>query len=170
MVNVEMSRKRFVVLCAAVMLVALAITVPAYAFYYVHGDDYGVESDTKGSIEVFCTIDTRALGGTDDTEWSGLFFVPADSTPAIALDEAMHMNNSHAGVEGLHDYSFTSFNDFIGQKGGKWTVTVYHAESQKPGTHTTEDDRYSEGVELSLDELDSINLERFDRVVAKLQA
>ena len=163
MVNVAMSRKRFALLIAGLALVVVAVAaIPAYAYYYVHGGDYGVESDVKGAIEVFCTVDTTAQGGT---VWSGLIFVPADSTVDVALKEAVHSNEDQNGIVANHDYSTYPDADFIAETGGDWTVKVYHAESQKPGTHATHD---GEGETVSMTALDSVTLQRFDQVVATL--
>ena len=163
MVNVAISRKRFAVVAIGICLLAALIAVPAYAFYYVHGD-YDVDSDVKGAIEVFCTVDTSAQGGTI---WSGLLFVPADSTVETALEEALHSSEDHNGIEAIHDHSVSSDAEFIKGEGGKWTVKVYHAESQKPGTHTTQD---GEGETVAMSDLGSVNLQRFDQVVATLEA
>lgn len=164
MVNVEMSRKRFATIFVAVALVVAAIAaVPAYAFYYVQGGDYDVESDAKGAIEVFCTVDSTAQGGT---VWTGLIFVPADSTVETALQEALHTAENQQGIIANHDYSFSRVADYIDQTGGTWTFKVYHAESQKPGTHTTQD---GQGQTVSTSELDSVTLQRFDQVVATLE-
>lgn len=167
MVNTAMGKKRFAALAVGLALlatlVAALIALPAHAFYYVHGD-HDVESDVKGAIEVFCTVDATATGGPT---WSGLIFVPVESTADVALDEAVHASEDQNGVEANHNYATTSLSEFIAEEGGTWDVTIYHAESQKPGTHTTQDDT---GETVAMTDLSSVTLQRFDQVVVTLQA
>lgn len=167
MTKIRMSTKRFVALIAcAVALVLALIAVPAYALYYVHGGDYETNDSAQGAFEILCTIDQTAQGGRHATKWSGLIFVPAGGTAETALNEAIHSSESQQGLKAIHNYDYKSYADYINKQGGTWKVTVYHAESQKPGTQTTEDNRNKDAVTVSMDELNTVTLQRYDRVVA----
>lgn len=108
-------------------LCAASIALPAYAQYHVQGEA-SAASDSKGVIEVTYTVDETAAGEGVRT---GLLIVPEGSTAAVCQDETL--------------------------SGTEWTCTVYHADAQKPGTHTTHDASGTEG--------ESTPLERFDNVV-----
>ena len=149
------SRTRLFAVCIAVALGVAAIAAPAYAFYYVHGNDYGVQEDTNGAIEICATVDGRALG---DTVWTGLIFVPVNGTPADLLAEMPHSSESQNGLDAIHDYSYTSMAEYVAN--GTWECRVYPAESQSPGTQSVQD---TEGT--LVDNLDSYNLQRYDNVV-----
>ena len=130
---------------AVLSCLCASIAVPAYAFYYVHGEE-NVAATSKGVIEVTCTVDETAQGGGVKTS---LIIVPEGSTAAACLDESVVSSNSQNGLAAIHDYSVSS--------GKQYTCTVHKADSQKPGTHTAFDGSGTEG--------ESTPLERFDSVV-----
>lgn len=142
--------KRILAVAVLGCLCAL-IAVPAYAFYYVQGEE-NVAATSKGVIEITCTVDETAQGGGVRTSF---LIVPAGSTAAACLDEGVVSSNSQNGLEAIHDYSVSSLADEL--SGKQYTCTVHKAESQKPGTHTTHDASGTEG--------ESTPLERFDNVV-----
>ena len=138
MANVAWGKKILAV--AVLSCLCASIAVPAYAFYYVHGEE-NVAATSKGVIEVTCTVDETAQGGGVKTS---LIIVPEGSTAAACLDESVVSSNSQNGL--ADDLS-----------GKQYTCTVHKADSQKPGTHTAFDGSGTEG--------ESTPLERFDSVV-----
>lgn len=60
MANVAWGKKILAV--AVLSCLCASIAVPAYAFYYVHGEE-NVAATSKGVIEVTCTVDETAQGG-----------------------------------------------------------------------------------------------------------
>jgi hypothetical protein len=161
MVNVTMGKKRFLAIAAIAGLCALAIAVPAFAFSYVHGNDYGVSDSKNGVIEVCLTVDGTAVG---EAKWTELVFVPADSpTAETVLEQGIHSGESQQGDDAIHDYSYETVADWIAE--GDATVEVYPAESQNPGTQTTQD---GEGTDVTND-LGSTVLQRYDQVVVTLR-
>ena len=153
MANVSNGKK---LLAAAILacLITVLLAVPAYAFFYVHGTDNVDGSDSKGAMEVVCTLDETAVGGTYTTDpW---VFIPNGGTVADVLEEAVHSSESQNGLKAIHNYDVQSLKDYLAGK--NYTVSVYEAFSQKPGTHTTYD---SDGAKA--DESTTVN--RFDNVV-----
>lgn len=63
MANVAWGKKILAV--AVLSCLCASIAVPAYAFYYVHGEE-NVAATSKGVIEVTCTVDETAQGGRED--------------------------------------------------------------------------------------------------------
>lgn len=149
MANVAWGKKILAV--AVLSCLCASIAVPAYAFYYVHGEE-NVAATSKGVIEVTCTVDETAQGGGMKTS---LIIVPEGSTAAACLDESVVSSNSQNGLAAIHDYSVSSLADEL--SGKQYTCTVHKADSQKPGTHTAFDGSGTEG--------ESTPLERFDSVV-----
>lgn len=160
MVNVALSKKHLLAIAVAVAVCALIAAVPAYAFWYVHGNDYGVSESENGVNEVLVTVDASAQNGG---VWAEQVFVPAGTgTVSNALEQAVHADTeSQNDVDAIHDYGYTSDGDFI--NGRDCTIKVYSAESQKPGTQTTQD---SDGTTVS--DPDSTVLQRYDNVVVTL--
>lgn len=76
MANVAWGKKILAV--AVLSCLCASIAVPAYAFYYVHGEE-NVAATSKGVIEVTCTVDETAQGGGVKTS---LIIVPEGSTAA----------------------------------------------------------------------------------------
>lgn len=155
MVDATISKKHFLAIALATVAVLAVIAAPAYAFYYVHGVDGAVSEGTNGAMEVLCTVDETANGGT---VWTGLVFVPVGSTPADVAKEMMQTSESQNGVDALHDYSYDSIEQLVSK--GNWTCTVYAAESQAPGTQTERD---ADGTKVT--DLGSTTLQRYDSVV-----
>lgn len=127
MANVAWGKKILAV--AVLSCLCASIAVPAYAFYYVHGEE-NVAATSKGVIEVTCTVDETAQGGGVKTS---LIIVPEGSTAAACLDESVVSSNSQNGLAAIHDYSVSSLADEL--SGKQYTCTVHKADSQKPGTH-----------------------------------
>lgn len=159
MVNVALSKKRLLAIAVAAAVCALIAAVPAYAFWYVHGNDYGASESENGVYEVLVTVDGSAQG---EGVWAEQVFIPAGGTVSQALEQAVHADTeSQNDVDAIHDYGYTSDGDFIA--GSSYTIKVYNAESQNPGTQTTQD---SEGTTVS--DPDSTTLQRYDNVVVTL--
>ena len=166
MVNVE-ARKSHTVLAVAVALclcAVFAIAAPAYAFYYVHGNDYGVKEDTNGAMEIVCTVDDSAAGGAARTN---LIFIPVNGTPAQCLDQMITSSESQNGLAAIHNYEYAPASEYIkdGLSNGTWTCTVYEAAAQAPGTQAEYD-----GTGTEVTDLDSTVLQRYDSVVFKAKA
>lgn len=156
MANVA-SKKRPLALAAIACVCALVVAAPAaYAFWYVHGDEHVADAGGQGVYEISCTLDASALGEGVTTD---LIFVPEGSSAADCLDEMVVSSNSQNGLDAIHNYDTQSVADALAGK--NYTVTVYHAEDQKPGTHTTHDVAGTTG--------ESTSLERYDNVVITLQ-
>ena len=128
MANVAWGKKILAV--AVLSCLCASIAVPAYAFYYVHGEE-NVAATSKGVIEVTCTVDETAQGGGVKTS---LIIVPEGSTAAACLDESVVSSNSQNGLAAIHDYSVSSLADEL--SGKQYTCTVHKADSQKPGGRT----------------------------------
>ena len=158
MVNAAKGRSRLLAVCVAAILVVTAIAAPAYAFFYVHGNDYGVNENTNGAMEILCTLDGSANGEAPVTS---LIFIPANGTPAQCLDQMVKSSNSQQGQEAIHSYDYASISEYVadGVEKGTWKCTVYHAESQAPGTQATHD-----GAGETVTDLDSFVLQRYDNV------
>ena len=99
MANVAWGKKILAV--AVLSCLCASIAVPAYAFYYVHGEE-NVAATSKGVIEVTCTVDETAQGGGVKTS---LIIVPEGSTAAACLNESVVSSNSQNGLAAIHDYS-----------------------------------------------------------------
>ena len=78
MANVAWGKKILAV--AVLSCLCASIAVPAYAFYYVHGEE-NVAATSKGVIEVTCTVDETAQGGGVKTS---LIIVPEAAPPLLA--------------------------------------------------------------------------------------
>lgn len=150
MANVVIGRK---ILAIAILgcLCAALVASPAYAFYYVHGEDNVAQGRGKGVIEVCCTVDATARGEGVRTE---LLIIPAGSTVAACLNEGIESGNSQNGLDAIHDYRYTDLKDYLSDK--EWTCTVHEAASQNPGTHTTYDTSGTEGSDTPLERFDSV--------------
>ena len=143
MANVAWGKKILAV--AVLSCLCASIAVPAYAFYYVHGEE-NVAATSKGVIEVTCTVDETAQGGGVKTS---LIIVPEGSTAAACLNESVVSSNSQNGLAAIHDYSVSSLADEL--SGKQYTCTVHKADSQKPGTHTAFDGSGTEGESTPLE-------------------
>lgn len=147
--------KRKLLATAAVACLAVALAAaPAYAFWYVHGDAHVSSSEGQGVYEVLVTFDE---GGTE--RHTEQVFVPQGSTAEDVLDEDIHMSESQNGIKAIHDYSYQSLREYL--DGKDYTIKVYHAESQKPGTQTTHDGKSTGDG--------STTLERYDNVVVTVK-
>lgn len=169
MVNVETGKNRKILaVVVAACLCVFAIAAPAYAFYYVHSNDYDVKEDVNGAMEILCTLDERATGGT---AWTGLIFIPANGTPANCLEQMIKASDDYNGVEALHNYDYAAIADVIGSglEDGTWTCTVWNADTQSPGTQA-EHDADNPGTSVSASELDTYVLQRYDNVEFTAQA
>lgn len=133
-------------------LVALIVSVPAYAYYYVHDEEPSNGSSAQGVIEVFVVLDETNVGGTTT---SSLIFMPADATAADCLLEAVVSSKCQTGLDAIHNYDVTRLADYL--DGSDIAIDVYAAGTQNPGTHTTYDATPKGGEDAAL--------ERFDNVV-----
>ena len=150
MANVAHGRKILAIAVLACLCAAL-VSVPAFAFYYVHSEDVSAESSGKGAIEVSVTVDATAVG---DGVRTALIFVPEGSTAAVCLDEGVESSNSQNGLDAIHDYSYSSLSEYLADK--NWTCTVYKAGSQELGTHTTYDSEGTVGENTPVERYDSV--------------
>lgn len=151
MTNAKLGKKSLAVAFLA-CLVALIVSVPAYAYYHVHDEDVSTGSGAKGVIEVFVVLDETNVGGTAT---SSLIFMPADATAEDCLLEAIVSSKCQAGLDAIHNYDATRLADYL--DGSNIAIDVYAAGSQNPGTHTTYDTTPKGGADSAL--------ERFDNVV-----
>lgn len=156
MTNVASGKKIFAIAILACLCAAL-IAVPAYAFYHVHDEAVSDAADGKGAIEIFCVVDETATGGAVT---SSLIFVPEGSNAAVCLDEAIMSSQDQNGLDAIHNYDVESLADRLA--GSNYTVEVYGAGTQEPGTQTIYDTASKGGEDTSL--------ERFDNVVITVQA
>lgn len=114
--------KGAIVFAIAVLLCALLVAVPAYAFYYVHDDEVSESNTGKGAYEVFCIVDETAVGGAIKSD---LMFVPAGSTAEEVLSEAIYSSENQNGLENIHNYDVQSVADYLKAKGYNYTIDVY---------------------------------------------
>ena len=149
MVKVFSAKKATVVVIASCICAALA-SAPAFAFYYAH-DDAHTAAESKGVMEVVCTLDQTAVGGGINTE---IVFVAEGATAKDAIAEAVIGNNAANDPAAIKDHSAQSFASYI--SGKNYTVDVYEAASQKPGTQTTYDAKSLGGESTQLGRFDSV--------------
>lgn len=151
MTNVSTGKKLLaaaVLACTCVTLAAL----PAYAFYYVHDEGVSGQADSKGAIEVFCVVDETANGGGVT---SSLIILPEGSTADDCLDEAVISSRDCSTIDAVKSNGVESLGTYL--SGKDYTVDVYAAASQKPGTQTTYDTASSGG--------EGAQIERYSNVV-----
>lgn len=149
MTKVFSFKKAAAVVIVACICAAIA-SVPAYAFYYAHDAEH-VEANNKGVVEVVCTLDQTAVGGGVNT---GIVFVAEGATAADAIAEAVVGSNAANNPAAIKDHSAQSFREYIADK--SYTVNVYKAASQKPGTKTTYDSQSLGGESTQLDRYDNV--------------
>ena len=150
MTKVSLFKKVAIVVIVSCICAACAC-IPAYAYYYTHTQEH-VEASNKGVIEVVCTLDESAVGGGVHT---GIVFVAEGATAADAIDEAVVGSVAANNPEAIKNHSAESVRAYLADK--TYTVGVYDAATQKPGTQTTYDSQSVGG--------ESIKLDRFDNVV-----
>ena len=143
--------KKILAIAVLACLVAALVSVPAFAFYYVHDDEHVSESTAKGAMEVCVTLDAKAIGEGVHTE---LIFVPDGSTAEACLSEDIVASNNQNGLEAIHSYGYSSLADYLADK--DWTCTVHAAASQNPGTQTTYDTDGESGTDIQLNRYDSV--------------
>ena len=56
------ARGKRILVAAALVGACSLVAVPAYGFYYVHNDEL-VATESKGAIEIGCTLDETASNG-----------------------------------------------------------------------------------------------------------
>lgn len=152
MVNV-VSKKRRLALVAIACVCALVASAPAaYALWYVHSDEHVAANNGKGVYEVTCTLDATAVGEGVKVD---TLFVPEGSTAADVLGEMIVSSESQNGLEAIHDYSYSPLKDSLSGY-ESYTVAVYNAESQQPGTHTTHDTAGTSGEDTVLQRWDNV--------------
>ena len=151
MVNVA-SKKRRLALVAIACVCALVVSAPAaYALWYVHSDEHVADNNGKGVYEVTCTLDATAVGEGVKVD---TLFVPEGSTAADVLGEMIVSSESQNGLDAIHDYSYTPLKDTL--SGKSYSVEVYNAESQQPGTQTTHDAKGASGEDTVLQRWDNV--------------
>ena len=184
MVNVAKKGKRLVVVGIATAAVAALLIAPtaANALFYVHNEDDVENSEATGAMEVCITLDASAVGGSVH---AGMFFIPDGGTVQDCLETMILDSNDQNGITALHDYSYASLEEVLTgegedadadedteegeltdigflqdavDSGSGYTIRLYEAASQEPGTQTTYD---TEGTEVSLED----TVERYDSVV-----
>ncbi len=140
----DAARGKRILVAAALVGACSLVAVPAYGFYYVHNDEL-VATESKGAIEIVCTLDETASNGGVKT---GVIMVPEGSTVGDCLKEAVVSNENQNGLEAIHDYSVSSLADDLSDK--QYTCTVHKAASQAPGTQTTYDSAGTDGEDTVL--------------------
>ena len=146
--------KKFLIAAVACCICALIAVPCAWAFYHVHTEE-GANTASKGVYEVTCVLDETSQGGGVRSE---LVIVPEGSTVQELLNEDIRSSNSQNGISAIHNYDVSSLAEYL--SGKNYTCTVYGAETQKPGTHTTHDGDGKTGTD--------IKLSRYDNVVIKV--
>ena len=144
------ARGKRILVAAALVGACSLVAVPAYGFYYVHNDEL-VATESKGAIEIVCTLDETASNGGVKT---GVIMVPEGSTAGDCLKEAVVSSENQNGLEAIHDYSVSSLVDDLSDK--QYTCTVHKAASQAPGTQTTYDSAGTDGEDTVLERWDSV--------------
>lgn len=128
---------------------------PAYGYYYAHNEEH-VNAASKGVNEIVYTLDETAVGGGVHT---GIVFVADGATAQDAIDEAALSSTAANNPEAIKNHTAQSTSEYL--NGKNYTVNVYEAASQKPGTQTTNDAKSLGGA--------STTLNRFDRVVITVE-
>ncbi|MCI8468474.1 MAG: hypothetical protein HFJ75_03095 [Eggerthellaceae bacterium] len=126
MTNVKLGKKHLAIAVMACLCMAL-IAFPAYGFYYVHDEGVSDAADGQGAYEIFCVVDETAIGGPVT---SSLVFVPAGSTGADVLDEAIMSSENQNGLDAIHNYDVTSVAEAL--DGATYTVAVYNTGDSQP--------------------------------------
>ena len=106
------ARGKRILVAAALVGACSLVAVPAYGFYYVHNDEL-VATESKGAIEIVCTLDETASNGGVKT---GVIMVPEGSTAGDCLKEAVVSSENQNGLEAIHDYSVSSLADDLSGK------------------------------------------------------
>ncbi len=132
MTNVKLGKKTLAAAFLACLCAAL-LTSTAYGFYHVHNEDAG-NADGQGVIEVVCTVDETAQGGSVRTD---LMFLPEGSTADAVLAEAVVSSENQTGLDAIHNYDVTTLGDYL--QGKNYTIAVYDPADQAAGAHTTYD-------------------------------
>ena len=144
-------KKRLFAIALAVCLCAALVAAPAYAFWYVHGEEHVADTSDTGVIEILYTVDATAIGGGVT---AGQTFVHQNSTAADLLEEVILSSESQNGLEAIHDYGYSSLAEYLADQ--SYEVTVYSADSQEAGTHTTYDGDALTGEDVALERYDSV--------------
>lgn len=152
MANVAKGKKILAVAVAACFIVAL-VAVPSFAMYYVHDEANTEGASGQGAVEICLTVNLKAVGGENTAD---LMFIPNGGTVADVLEEGILSSQSHNGLKAIHNYDVVSLDEYLADH--EYSVAVYEAASQDPGTQTTFD---TEPVSTSEDYV----LNRFDAVV-----
>lgn len=155
----KFSFKQKVVAGVVAVAAVAAIAVPvASAQFYVKGDSSD-NSTGLGALAVHVTLDQSADNGPVYTKW---VYIPNGGTVADVLDQTIISSNSQEGLKAIHNYDYKNLEDVV--TADKYETTVYNAETQNPGTHTTHD---TDGTKVT--DYSSQTLQRFDNVVFKLK-
>lgn len=186
MVNVAKKGWRRLGICVACVAVAALLIAPtaANALFYVHNDDDVENSTALGAMEVCITLDATAVGGGVH---AGMFFVPDGGTVQDCLETMILDSEAQNTVDAIHDYSYESAEELLTGEGEDadsdeeetdigyleelvdghdFTITLYEAASQEPGTQTSYD---TEGTEVAVEDASSTVVERYDSIVFTLE-
>ena len=163
MTNAAFGKKTLAIAVMASLCAAL-IAVPAYGFYHVHNEDAG-NADGQGVIEVVCTVDETAQGGTIRTD---LMFLPEGSTADAVLAEAVVSSENQTGLDAIHNYDVTTLGDYLQGKNYTYTVAVYptgevQAYKDAEGAYAATSQNVSEAYTAKGD--GSTVVDRYDNVV-----
>ena len=187
MVNVAKKGKRLAVVGIATAAVAALLVAPtvANALFYVHNNDDVENSEATGAMEVCITLDASAVGGGVR---AGMFFIPDGGTVQDCLETMILDSEAQNTVDIIHDYSYASAEEVLTgegedadeeedetdigylqecvDSGSGYSIMLYEAASQEPGTQTTYD---TEGTEVAVEDASSTTVERYDDVVITLE-
>ena len=165
MTNVKHGKKYLAIAVMACLCMAL-IAFPAYGFYYVHDEGVSDASAGRGVYEIFCVVDETAVGGPVT---SSLMFVPAGSTAADVLDEAIVSSENQNGLTAIHNYDVKSVAEDLA--GATYTVAVYNTgDSQQPSDYDATSADVAGGYAASSKGDESTVLDRYDNVVVTVTA
>lgn len=145
--------KKFLAIAGAVCAVVALAAVPAYAFFHVHTEDHAANSTATGAMEICLTVDLTAVGGANTAD---MMFIPNGGTVADVLEEGILSSENQLGPDAIHNYDTTALKDYLADH--EYTIAVYAAGAQEPGTQTTYDTE-------SLSDSEDYALSRYDDVV-----
>lgn len=152
MANVAKGKKKILAAVVAACFAAALVAVPSYAMYYVHDEDNTNNADGQGAVEICLTVNLKAVGGDNTAD---VMFIPNGGTVADVLEEGILSSESHNGLKAIHNYDVKHLDEYLAKH--KYTVAVYDAASQKPGTQTTYDNKpVSTSEDYVLNRYDSV--------------
>lgn len=114
---------------AVAVLCSLALLAPsANALPYAHSE---AEADASGGlIHVAVTVDASAVGGPTKAVW--LPVKAGNATVGAAMNEFLNASEDKSDRFAHEDYAMESMADYL--NGREYTIAVYEAGAQAPGT------------------------------------